>query len=71
MGFLIDSPPLATRLEEAVSASLPRFAWALETRDGQLAWRSEEGLIQPEPGTTALQRFSFRLIGRLPLGHLF
>lgn len=71
MGFLIDSPPLATRLEEALSASLPRFAWALETRDGQLAWRGEDGLIQPEPGTTPFKRLAFRLIGLLPFGHLF
>lgn len=71
LGFLIDSPALAGRLQRALDDGLPRFAWALETHGGALAWREDEHLIQPEPGTNALQRLAFRLLGWLPLGHLF
>jgi putative cardiolipin synthase len=71
MGFLIDSPALAGQLEAALDAGLPRFAWALELHDGQLAWRDNGHLIQPEPGTNGLQRLVMRLLGRLPLAEYF
>lgn len=71
LGFLIDSPALASRLEAALDAGLPRFAWAVELQGGALAWRADDRLIQPEPGTSALQRLAMRLLGWLPLGHLF
>ncbi len=71
LGFLIDSPALAGKLEAALNDGLPRFAWAVERKDGALAWREDDRLIQPEPGTTLLQRLAFRLLGWLPLGHLF
>ncbi|WP_017667452.1 phospholipase D family protein [Sandarakinorhabdus sp. AAP62] len=71
MGFLIDSPALAGRLEAALDAGLPRFAWALELHEGQLAWRDNGHLLKPEPGTTALQRLVMRLLGRLPLAEYF
>lgn len=68
MGFVIDSPRLAGKLEAALDAGLPRFAWALELRDGSLAWREEDAVLQPEPGTSMLQRVALRLVGWLPLG---
>jgi putative cardiolipin synthase len=71
LGFLIDSPDLAGRLEAALDDALPRFAWAVECRDGALVWREDDRLLQLEPGTTALQRLAFRMLGWLPLGQLF
>ena len=71
MGFLIDSPALASRLEAGLTAGLPRFAWAVEALPGGLAWRDGDRLLQPEPGTTAPLRLAIRLLGLLPLGHLF
>ena len=71
LGFLIDSPALAGRLAAALDEGLPRFAWGVEASGGALAWREEDHLIQPEPGTNALQRLALRLLGWLPLGHLF
>jgi hypothetical protein len=43
----------------------------VELRGDALAWREEDRLIQPEPGTNALQRLALRLLGRLPLGQYF
>ena len=71
LGFLIDSPELAGRLAAGLDAGLPRFAWGVELRGDALAWREEDRLIQPEPGTNALQRLALRLLGRLPLGQYF
>jgi putative cardiolipin synthase len=71
MGFVIDSPRLASTLEAALDAGLPRFAWALELHEGQLGWREDDHLIQPEPGTTTLQRLALRLLGLFPLAGLF
>jgi len=71
LGFLIDSPDLAGRLEAALDDALPRFAWAVECQDGALVWREDDRLLKPEPGTTALQRLAFRMLGWLPLGQLF
>jgi putative cardiolipin synthase len=71
MGFVIDSPVLAQRLQAALDDGLPRFAWALELHDGQLGWRDNGHLIQPEPGTNGLQRLIMRLLGRLPLAEYF
>lgn len=71
LGFLIDSPALASRLETALDASLPHFAWAVEASGGRLAWREDDRLIQPEPGTNLAIRTLFRALGQLPLGHLF
>jgi putative cardiolipin synthase len=71
LGFLIDSPALASRLETVLDASLPHFAWAVEAPGGRLAWREDDRLIQPEPGTNLAIRTLFRALGQLPLGHLF
>ena len=71
LGFLIDSPLLAGRLEAALDEGLPRFAWALDAQDGALAWREEGQRLQPEPGTNWLRRAALRLLGALPLGHFF
>jgi len=71
MGFVIDSPRLASTLEAALDAGLPRFAWELELQEGQLGWREDDHLIQPEPGTTTLQRLALRLLGLFPLAGLF
>jgi putative cardiolipin synthase len=71
LGFLIDSPAMASRLEAALDANLPHFAWAVEAPGGRLAWREEGRLIQPEPGTNLVIRTLLRALGRLPLGHLF
>jgi putative cardiolipin synthase len=71
MGFLIDSPLLAGQLKAALDAALPRFAWSLELVEGRLAWREGDRLLRREPGTSALQRLWFRLLGLLPLGWLF
>lgn len=71
LGFLIDSPALAGRLEAALDAGLPRFAWGLERHAGALAWRDNGHLVQPEPGTSALRRLALRLLGLLPLSSFF
>jgi putative cardiolipin synthase len=71
LGFLIDAPALAGRLEAALDEGLPRFAWAVEQHADALAWRAETDLLQPEPGTNWLQRLALRLLGKLPLGHFF
>lgn len=71
LGFLIDSPGLAGKLQAGIDDGLRHFAWAVEAVDGDLAWRQGGHVLQPEPGTSAVQRLVFRLLGRLPLGHLF
>uniref|UniRef100_UPI001F3A6A9B phospholipase D-like domain-containing protein n=1 Tax=Sandarakinorhabdus oryzae TaxID=2675220 RepID=UPI001F3A6A9B len=71
MGFVIESPKLASRMEAALSEGLPRFAWQLALQDGRLAWQDDGQLLQPEPGSNALQRLALRLLGRLPLAFLF
>ena len=71
MGFIIASPKLATRMEAALAAGLPRFAWQLTLQDSQLAWQADGQRRQPEPGSSAVQRLSLRLLGLLPLAFLF
>ena len=71
MGFLIDSPALAGQLEAMLDASLPRFAWQVALDGGALAWRGDGQTLSREPGTNALQRLAFRLLGLLPLAHFF
>jgi putative cardiolipin synthase len=69
MGFLIDSPLLAGRLDKALVSSMPIFAWQLELDGRRLRWRHGDRLFAREPGANWLQRTIMRLIGRLPLGH--
>jgi cardiolipin synthase C len=71
MGFVIDSAVLARRLEAALDAGLPRFAWSLALDQGRIVWREEEQTLRHEPGTNLLQRLALRLIGLLPVGQLF
>lgn len=68
LGFLIDSPELAGRLEQALDAGLPRFAWELGLAGTALRWRGEGHELAHEPGTNRLQRLAFCLLGLLPLG---
>jgi putative cardiolipin synthase len=71
MGFLIRSPVLAGQVEQALDAALPAYAWALAPEGNGLVWRQGAEAVYSEPGTGALRRLAFWLLGRLPLGHLF
>lgn len=71
LGFLIDSPELAGRLEAQIDVGLPEFAWAVEEHGGHLAWREDGHLLQPEPGTSWLHRLVYGLLALLPLAGFF
>ncbi len=73
MGFLIESPTLAARLQRYFDTELPDISYTPELTDtGQMVWREvlEDGsevIHQTEPGATLLKRVALRVIGWLPV----
>lgn len=74
MGFVIDSPAMAGRLQDEFDRGLYRVAYELQLRDGEIVWleRTARGMLvhQVEPNTTWLQRGVIRLLSRLPIDWL-
>ncbi len=68
IGFIIESPALAGRVEATLVAELPDFAWRVEERAGALVWREGAALLEVEPGTHWWQRAVVRALGWLPIG---
>ena len=72
MGFVIESPELAQKIEAAVAARVPSEAFQVRLTDaGQLNWREwREGRAiehNIEPGTTALKRARVAVLALLPV----
>ena len=72
MGFIIDSPYLATLFNERLSQRVDEYSYRVEEdKEGKLTWRYEtKGKVtyyQPEPGTTGLDRAMVRVMGWLPI----
>ncbi len=76
MGFVIDSPKLASRIGAFFGQRLPQVAYQLEldAASGRLAWREQRGGAtlrhEVEPGTGPLLRLAVRLMSWLPIDHL-
>jgi len=71
MGVLVDSPALASDIVSRVDAALPRIAYRLELREGQLRWiLHEDGVeqvLESEPETSFWQRFVAGFLELLPI----
>lgn len=71
LGFVIESPVLATRLQDLFETRLFEAAYRLTLQHGKLAWIEAlpDGPIvhTTEPGTRWYQRQLLALIGRLPI----
>ena len=72
LGFVIESPTLADRLETVFDQRVPEFAYQVHLdEDGDLYWTArEEGetvRYDTEPGTSFWQRFMVKLMSWLPI----
>lgn len=72
LGFLIESPALASAVSEAFETSIPAAAYEVVlAEDGRLNWieRRDGGEIvhETEPGTTGFQRGGIWLLSHLPI----
>ena len=72
LGFIIESPWLASQVSEAFDTSIPLHAYELRlSEQGRVIWieRTPEGrrVLQFEPGTGPLQRFGIRFLSILPI----
>ncbi len=72
LGFVIDSPSMATDLSEALPARLTARAYRLRlTPEGSIQWiehlEGRELVHDTEPGTTFWQRFGVRVLSLLPI----
>lgn len=75
IGFIIESPALAQRMEEAIAASLPVRAYAMRLSGaGTLQWveqrEGKEIVHDQEPGTSFRQRLTVSILSRLPIDWL-
>lgn len=75
MGFVIESPSLARRVESVFDDRVPLVAYeARLSADGHVYWleRTDSAVLryETEPGTTYWQRFSVFLISLLPIDWL-
>jgi putative cardiolipin synthase len=75
LGFIIESPALARRMEEAIRTNLPARAYALRlSAAGALQWverRGDEELVHDrEPGASWWQRLGVSALSRLPIDWL-
>lgn len=71
LGFVIESPALATRLQELFETRLFEAAYRLTLQEGRLVWIETlpDGPVvhTAEPGTRWYQRQLLGLVGRLPI----
>lgn len=72
MGFIIDSPELAGRIERVFATSVPQNAYSVRLdEDGNLYWLERRGdeVIRhdTEPNTTWLLRLGIRIMSLLPI----
>jgi putative cardiolipin synthase len=80
IGFLIESPALAARVEARLAAMLPGFAWEVKRAPARglsrlwsrtrLEWHDEATVSAHEPFTHAGHRAALRLLGLLPIAWL-
>lgn len=70
IGFVIECAALAGRVEAALAAGLPAFAWAVRIEAGRLVWRGRNAVHRTEPGTWWLLRAVIRMVGWLPVAWL-
>ncbi len=72
LGFVIESPQLATTMANAFELDIPALAYEVVlSENGRLNWRERRpgGVIvhATEPGTSLLQRWGIRIVSRLPI----
>jgi putative cardiolipin synthase len=72
MGFVIDSPALARRVDAAFNERVPAMAYEVRLSDGgELYWLERRGGAtvrhDTEPGTSAWQRAAVRALSLLPI----
>lgn len=72
LGFVVDSPELATGIARTFDDDVPRRAYEVVlTAAGRLNWIERDGTREvvhsTEPGTTRLQRILVRVLSRLPI----
>lgn len=72
MGFVIDSPALARKIEETFDGSIPLNAYEVRgSKDGELAWIERRAGTEirhdTEPGTTWWKRAGVWMLARLPI----
>ncbi|MDO5102586.1 MAG: phospholipase D family protein [Lautropia sp.] len=71
MGLLIDSPKLATDLQQALTSHGCDYAYEVTLNNGKLRWTTEENgqtrIYDTEPHTTPVQRLIVRAVGELPI----
>jgi putative cardiolipin synthase len=72
MGFVIDSPALAQKIEAALDRRVPESAYEVRLSEaGQLYWTERRGgqvlRHDTEPGTTFWQRAAIRFMSVLPV----
>jgi putative cardiolipin synthase len=72
MGFVIESPVLAQKIDAAFNEAIPANAYEVRLSDaGKLYWLERRGgevvRHDTEPGTSAIQRFGVRLLSTLPI----
>jgi putative cardiolipin synthase len=80
IGFLIDSPALAGRVEDRLAAMLPDFAWEVKAvparglsrlwSRSRLEWHDQASVSAHEPFTHPGQRAALRFLGWLPIAWL-
>ena len=80
IGFLIECPAMATRVETRLAAMLPAFAWEVKLAPArglsrvwagtQLFWHGRSTVHAREPFTRWWQRAVLRLVGWLPVAWL-
>lgn len=72
LGFVIESPRLATAVSQAFGTVIPAHAYEVVlARDDSLNWREQRpgGIIvhTTEPGTTAFQRWGIYILSHMPI----
>lgn len=70
LGFVIECPQLAEKLDKALFGGIAPLAWQLAVVDGALAWRHAGRTVFTEPGTDWQQRLFLRTVGLLPIDWL-
>ena len=72
LGFVIESPPLATRMEQRLGEAIPLAAYQLQLApDDEIVWIERRGdtLVRhdSEPDTTPFGRLVVDLLSKLPI----
>lgn len=72
MGFLIDSPAMASRVSAGFDGPLSRVSYRPElSADGRMVWQeeTESGRVawQQEPGTSWIKQVALAVVGVLPV----